>query len=178
MAEPNHRVTIVVAIIGAVATLGAALIANWDKVFTRAPQAATRAEPVAETPVQAAPPADPVQTAPPDPVQLIPPADPNPRIAGVWRDSLYPNNGSKIVQDGSAFQFTRWGVLDNGVGFESAGSGTLDGRQVASRYIAKYQTGASSSGQCSGSVSMDSRRIELSCSDSLLGIFSSVSIRE
>ena len=35
MAELNPRVAIIVAIIGIVGTLGAALIANWDKIFQR-----------------------------------------------------------------------------------------------------------------------------------------------
>ncbi len=174
MAEPSHRVTIIVAILGLVGTLGAALISNWDKIFPRVPRATTTTEPAAGTSVQAAPPAAP-PTAPPP---LAHSADLALRITGVWRDSMYPSNLTEITQDGRDFRFRRRGVLPNGVGFESVGTGTLVGRQVRSQYTATYKTGATSSGRCSGAVSMDSRQIELSCSDTLLGSFASISIRE
>lgn len=69
-------------------------------------------------------------------------------------------------------------MLPNGVRFESAGSGTLQGRRIFSRYTAKYQNGASSSGECAGTVSPDAARIDMACTDTLLGSFSSVSARE
>jgi hypothetical protein len=161
MAEPNHRTAIVVAVLGVVGTLGAALIANWDKIFPHNSPDSDNIKPVVVKPVLTTPPIDSV-----------------PRIAGVWRDSANPNNISKISQDGSSFQFSRSGILPNGVLFESTGTGALVGRQIESQYIAKYSTGASSSGQCSGSLSSDDTRIELRCSDSLLGIFAGASIRQ
>ncbi len=36
-AQSNHRLAIVIAVIGLVGTIGAALLGNWDKIFRRAP---------------------------------------------------------------------------------------------------------------------------------------------
>jgi hypothetical protein len=99
-------------------------------------------------------------------------------IAGVWRDGEYPDNGSQITQDGTNFRFTRWGVLPNGVRFESSGSGTIAGQHYTSRYSARYQSGATSAGDCSGTVSPDGLRIALNCRDSLLGTFPLTAIRQ
>lgn len=48
--QSNHRVPIAIAIIGVVGTLGAALIANWDKIFPPPPQPVSTVAP-AVTPV-------------------------------------------------------------------------------------------------------------------------------
>ena len=37
MSQTSHRVAIVVAVIGVIGTIGAALIGNWDKIFQRPP---------------------------------------------------------------------------------------------------------------------------------------------
>jgi len=162
MADPSHRVAITVAIIGFAGTLGAALLSNWDKIFSRAPQPSVVNEQRSN------------QT---NPIEA-PSADPTPNISGAWRDSDNPGNRTKVSQVASRFAFTRWGTLPNGVRFESSGTGSLVGSRVMSRYTARYQSGQISSGECNGSVSSDAMRIEQSCSDSLLGTFTSIADRE
>ena len=99
-------------------------------------------------------------------------------IGGVWRDGEYPNNGSQITQDGTSFRFTRWGVLPNGIRFESSGGGTIAGQHYTSSYSARYQSGATSEGDCSGTVSPDGLRMALNCRDSLFGTFPLTAIRQ
>lgn len=163
MADPSHRVTITVAIIGLVGTLGAALFSNWDKIFTRAPQ------PPVEDHQLPKPPKDPIET---------PSADPTPNISGKWSDSDNPGNGTKVSQTDSTFAFTRWGTLPNGVRFESSGTGSLVGSRLTSQYAATYESGKISSGKCNGSVSPDATRIEQTCSDSWLGAFTTIAERQ
>jgi hypothetical protein len=162
MADPSHRVAITVAIIGLAGTLGAALLSNWDKIFSRAPQPKVVDEELYEklNPVEA------------------PAADPVPNISGIWRDSDNPDNGTEVSQVGSRFSFTRSGSLSNGVQFASSGTGSLVGNRLMSRYTAKYLPGKISSGTCNGSVSADATRIQQSCSDSFLGVFTTIAERE
>jgi hypothetical protein len=101
-----------------------------------------------------------------------------PQIGGVWRDVEYPGNRSRITQRGSTFQFSRWGTLADGTPFTSTGSGTLAAQSLASSYRATYQSGATSTGDCSGMVSPDGGRISLTCTDSLLRAISVSSIRQ
>lgn len=162
MADPSHRVAITVAIIGLAGTLGASLIANWDKLFSRSSQPLVVNKQLSDMTYSVE----------------APSADPIPNITGVWRDSTNPANGSKVSQDGRTFAFSRWGTLQNGVRFESSGTGSLVGSRIMSRYTAKYQSGHISSGECNGSVSQDATRTELNCSDSLLGSFTSIADRE
>ena len=161
MAEPNHRVTIVVAVIGVIGTLGAAFIGNWDKIFppgpTSNPQIAS------------------AQTAK---IELRSEAEVTTNIGGAWRDSNYPINGTRITQDGNAFHFTRWGVLPNGTPFESSGSGTIVGQRLTSNYNARYKSGVMSAGGCSGTVALNGKHMELNCTDSLLGTFPGDAIRQ
>lgn len=162
MADPSHRVAIKVAVIGLAGTLGAALLSNWDKIFSRAPQPKVVEEQFLNKP---------------NPIEA-PSADPSPDISGVWRDSDNPGNRTKVSQVDSRFSFTRWGTLPNGVRFESSGTGSLVGSLLMSRYTARYQSGQVSSGECNGFVSSDATRIEQSCSDSLLRTFTSIADRE
>jgi hypothetical protein len=153
MLQSNQRIAIVVAVIGVIGSLGAAFVANWDKFFVPSPQ-------------------------PPPKIDSRSPAESIPNLSGLWRDSNDPNNGSQISQDGNRVHFTRWGVLPNGMRFESSGSGVITGHGFTSNYNAKYQSGATSTGDCSGTVSPDGTRMELNCSDSLLGAFSGTAIRQ
>ncbi len=118
---------------------------------------------------------DSLRTTRPEP---RPRAEPIMNIGGVWRDSNYPSNGSQITQEGNSFYFKRWGVLPDGTPFESSGSGTITARRFTSYYNARYQFGATSAGDCSGSVSPDGMRMEVNCRDSLLGIFTTTAIRQ
>ena len=96
-----------------------------------------------------------------------------PYIGGLWSDRDHPNNISQVDQDGPGFRFTRRGVLPNGIQYESSGSGTIIvGQRHTSSYSARYNSGAKSTGNCSGVVSADGQSIESSCKDSLLGTFS------
>ena len=154
MAESNYRVAIVVAVIGVIGTLGAAFIGNWDKIFAPSPKSSPKIDSAQTTRVEPRPPAEAI-----------------PNIGGVWRDSNYPINGTRITQDGNMFHFTRWGVLPNGTTFESSGSGTIAGQRLTSNYNARYKSGATSEGGCSGTVALNGMHMELNCTDSLLGTF-------
>ena len=153
MLRSNQRIAIVVAVIGVIGSLGAAFIANWDKFFGPSPQ-------------------------PPPKIDSPSPTDSIPNLGGLWLDSNNPSNSSQISQDGSSVHFTRWGVLPNGIRFESSGSGVITRHGFTSSYNAKYQSGATSTGDCSGTLSSDGKRMELNCSDSLLGAFSVAAIRQ
>ncbi len=161
MPETNHRIAIVVAVIGVIGTLGTALIGNWDKMFP---------------PPQPTPPI--MVTPQPTRAESQSTAEPIPNIVGVWRDSNYPSNGSRITQDGNSFHLTSWGVLPNGIRFESSGSGTITGQRLTSKYTSRYQTGAESVGDCSGTVSPDGKRMDVNCKDSLVGVFPLTSVRQ
>jgi hypothetical protein len=100
MPESSQRIAIVVAVIGVIGTLGAALIGNWDKIVAPSPQRPPKIDSPQNTRSEPRPPAETV-----------------PNIGGVWRDSDSPSNGSQITQDGDRFHFTRWGVLPNGTRF-------------------------------------------------------------
>jgi hypothetical protein len=132
MADPSHRVAITVAVIGVVGSLGAALIAKSDKLSALAPQPPGNAGLALGAPSQNA----------------VSAGDSTLQISGNWRDGQYPGTGARLTQDGHALHFTRWGTLPNGVRFESSGSGTFLGNHISSRYVAKYQTGANSTGEC------------------------------
>jgi hypothetical protein len=184
MADSGYRNTIIVALIGVIGTLGAALIGNWDKIFAPARPApgesrpAPDARPVAQSESTAS--VEPTRPARPEPRAAAPPA-PVPSsasIGGVWRDSDNPANGSQVVVEGNAFRFTRWGVLPNGVRFDAQGNGTLSGHRFSSTYRARYQSGDTSTGACSGAVSADGARMDMSCRDSLLGSFPVTALRQ
>lgn len=160
MPDQSYRVPIIVAVIGVLGTLGAALIANWDKLFGHATQAAVPTASIAASPL-----------TPVAPVVVTS------SLAGTWIDAVNPGIISTIAQEGNALRFTRIGSLPNGVAFESNGTGTVSGQQVSTQYVAKYQTGITSSGQCAGSVLEQATTIDLRCTDSLLGSFQSTSVR-
>lgn len=185
MAESGHRGAIVVAAIGVVGTLGAAVIGNWDKIFPPDGRLgpANESRPANDSrPAPRSEPAPPVEPARPARAESRAAAVPVPAapsgISGTWRDSDNPANGSQVTVEGNAFRFTRWGVLPNGVRFEAQGSGTLDGHRFSSTYKARYQSGDTSAGACSGGVSADGLRMEMSCRDSLLGTFPVTALRQ
>jgi hypothetical protein len=101
-----------------------------------------------------------------------------PSIAGSWRDPNVPSNGSRITQEGNSFQFNGWGVLPNGIPFMSSGSGTVTGLNITTTYTTRYQNGWVSNGQCMGTASLDGSRMTLTCTDSILGTFVSLGVRE
>ena len=185
MPESSQRIAIVVAVIGVIGTLGAALISNWDKIFAPSPQSARKIDSPQTKQIEPQPPAEPTPRSPrkidsPQARQTEPRprAEPISNISGLWRDSDYPSNTSQITQDGNSFHFRRSGVLPNGIRFESSGSGTITGQRFTSNYNARYQSGATSVGDCSGTVSPDRMRLELTCRDSLVGAFPVTAIRQ
>lgn len=176
MGDSASRPIVVAALIGLVGTLGAALIANWNNFApaARVPQ-----------PVQETRPARPDAAPTPGALGSATPRDrpekreaPDvPDIAGVWVDTGRPVNRSEISQEGRDFTFTRQGVLPDGQRFESRGSGRLKGTEVTARYTARYGSGVTSTGSCSGTASSNGMRMELTCEDSLLGTFTGSSSR-
>lgn len=165
MSESSSRVAIVVALITGAGTLGAALIGNWDKFFGSPPVAAPAPGP---TP------------APLPSGATLAPVSQGLDLSGLWFDTASPGTAATVTQQGDRLQFLRRGVLANGVGFESRGTGTLAGRQVTLLYQAHYQDGSASQGQCTGQVSVagDAAQMHLRCSDTLLGVFDSSSVRQ
>jgi hypothetical protein len=99
-------------------------------------------------------------------------------IAGTWRDVNYAGVIDQVMQEGRNLSLRRWGVLPNGIGFESSGEGTIDGTRISHRYSTRYQTGAVSTGSCTGSAAADGSRIEMTCVDSLLGTIPVNTIRQ
>lgn len=187
MDSGSYRAAIITTAITVAGTLGAALIAHWDKVFGP-PKAPVVASP-ASVPAGPAGPADPVQSNraehQPVPVETQPERAPSqaapaqaPSIAGTWRDTDNPGTSTVIAQDGSRFQLTRWGMLEDGTRFESRGTGTLSGQRVALTYQVRYESGAASMGDCSGSVSANGGHMDLACRDSLLGAFAGALVRQ
>jgi hypothetical protein len=192
MPEQSSRITIVVALITLAGTLGAALIANWDKLFPRSQAAVAPAPAPAPSPTPTAtavPSPAPAPAPTPAPAPKAPPAAADterstahapprgPSIAGSWRNAAYPGIVLNITQQGNQIRFTQTGVLSNGVGFESAGAGVVEGSQIALQYLARYNNGQASSGQCQGTLTDAEESMDLFCSDSLLGNFESVSVR-
>ncbi len=165
MSEQSNQVAITVAIIGVVGSLGAAAISNWDKI----------AQPRLPLPPDHRDGSESVKTPPPPPP---PPPTPTPNLSGVWRDSVNPGNGSRVVQQGQTFTFQGWGTLPNGVGFQSTGTGSVDADRVSFVHKAQYQTGETSTGGCDGSVTSDASTITMSCTDTRIGAFPSRMYRQ
>jgi hypothetical protein len=92
-------------------------------------------------------------------------------ISGDWHDPTWGAR-STVVQDGTSYRFTAWGVSCRG-SFQSAGAGTITGTHVEST----YQSTTPSVGQCKGTVSTDGRRMTSTCFDSVCGQFVTTGIR-
>ena len=194
--ESSSRNTIIVAVLGLVGTLGAALIANWDKIFGKpaVPQETVRQAEVAQRETPRDPPdrvsdrdatrdrAEPVAPESVDKdVQADVPAQKAPArasrtpkmlpVTGNWQDLNYPGIQTHFEQRGDQFEFVRFGTLPDGLAFRTQGAGRLNGTQVESRYAAQYANGSYSQGVCAGSITAQGRQMELQCSDSVLGSF-------
>lgn len=172
MAQSTPSVAIVVAIIGLAGTIGATLIANWDKLFMPRDSPAQRDGLVRPEPSPVVLAITPGTQPKPAPVAAVL------NLTGTWRDVNFPGVVGEIRQSGREFQFVRRGVLANGVGFESSGTGTVDGPSYKSNYNARYQTGDLSRGSCTGVISAGGSRLDLTCTDSLLGQFAVEAARQ
>src|SRR5262245_30801022 len=87
-----------------------------------------------------------------------PPPTPAEAVSETWRDVDQPGNVSYITRRGDSFTFTRRGILPNGFPFESSGTGRYDGQRVSTEYLARYASGFTSQGTCTGTVSADGTR--------------------
>jgi hypothetical protein len=128
------KTQIMVAFIGVTGVLGAALIANWEKIFGPEPP---RTEIVKG---EKAPPG----TVPPAVASKIGNAG-IPDISGIWHDQL--GQTYAYVQSGADYTYS-WSR--NGVPLGS-GSGRLEGRKFTGRF--QYANGAS--GTCAGDIEGD-----------------------
>lgn len=161
------RTQVLIALISVSGVLGAAVIANSDKLFGRpheAPPVATadQAPPVART-ADTSPAPGPMTEAhttraaptvrPPPPAAAKPDATPD--IAGAWRDA---DDGMRYVftQKGSDYSYR---AFDKGVDI-GGGEGTLSGRAFSHRF--KNNDGGE--GACQGEFAPDGRDASGRCS--------------
>ena len=193
--EPERRLLWLKGVGIATLVLIALVVVNWPSIMgvpaiesNFKPESAG-ASPVAAAPAPVAtarnPVAPPANSAPAaaNPVSAVPPAysAPSPtavNITGMWRDINYAGVIDQVMQDGRSLRLKRWGVLPNGIGFESTGEGTIDGTHISHRYSTRYQTGAVSTGSCTGTAAADGSRIEGTCIDSLLGTIPVITVRQ
>jgi len=151
----NYRPQILVALIGMAGVLGAAALANWDKLTGTRNAAPT----VAASPQPAAPSA---AGAVDNAVKAAPDTDAGPTLAalpdisGKWRsDDGY---SFVVTQDGRDYSFQQYAP---GGAWSDSGSGKLTGRKVAH----DFRTPDIAAGQCSGEVASDGQSISGNCHD-------------
>jgi hypothetical protein len=163
--EPKgHRTEILVAIISVSGVLGAALMANWDKLF---PQPALVAPGVATRAVEPG-------TEPLSPRTVPAPAAPSAAaldISGVWRD-VELGTTFQISQQGNSYSFA--GSHPN---FRTYGRGVISGHALESTYQNNYANGTILTGSCTGTVSRDGSQTASVCVDSMYGQRSSAVVR-
>ena len=123
---------IIVATIGVVGVIGAALFANWDKIFR--PQPSTPASAVVASPTDAVP--QPVKAADPA-AYTAAVAD----VAGAWHDD--DGYSYVIAQDGERFSYNQF---KDGAAV-GTGAGQIDGR----RLTYSFSSGADR-GSCRGEL--------------------------
>jgi hypothetical protein len=136
------RTAVMVALIGMAGVIGAALIANADKLFGERPHPVPSATTMATATITDARPG-PATVPPvaPDPGVAAAPPD----VSGVWFD----DDGTRFVfsQQGADYSFVQF-ADGRAVG---GGSGTLAGRAFSHRFRAERI----GEGSCSGSVAAD-----------------------
>lgn len=188
MEQRGQHIAIIVAVIGVIGTIGAALIQNWDKIAGRPPAATAPASSAAAGTQTAVAPAavEPAAVAPAtqtsayeeddaftDDVDVAEDVGPS-GLSGVWRE-LYPNAGNltHTTMNGNRFEFTTQGTA-LGLPFQARGTGTLHG----TRFESSYQSSLPSTGVCEGSVSAGGTRMNSVCFDSAYGRFEGASVRQ
>jgi hypothetical protein len=163
--KSNTTIQVLVAVLGLVGVLGGALIANWDKVFSRVEPQVAPVHDKSDSP-------KPSHSDPPHRSSIAtPPAVPGVNISGVWRD---PNVGTiyQVSQDGQSFRFS-----GSHATFESSGLGTIRGHILESSYQTRYRQGGISTGSCAGELSADGKQMVSRCADSLTGQWISLVVR-
>ncbi|AMK78458.1 MULTISPECIES: hypothetical protein [Methylomonas] len=170
MAESNHNPTIVAAIIGVIGSISVAIISNWDKLTGQQKIAdSTLTQPIAKT---AYPPLDKEKP------EVIPPT-PLIDISGDWYNPAAPTaGGTHIEQQNDSFQFQGWGMLAQGIGYTSKGSGNLIAQTLTYDYTAQYQNGWVSKGNCTGTVTPNGEKITATCTDTIMGTYVSAGVRQ
>lgn len=168
MSDSNHSTTIIVAVIGLIGSTVVALISNWDK-FSGAPKVPKA---VVSTPMLSVSPVINSEEV----ITYKKPSIIN--ISGNWGEPDTPTDGYSINQEGNLFQFSGWGMLPQGIGFKSTGSGTINGQKVTTTYITVYQNGWNARGSCSGNVSSNGSRMTSTCTDNVLGTFVMSGVRQ
>lgn len=148
----GSKTQIILGALTLIGVLGAAVIANWDKLF------------------QQNRPPTPIPTPMPSPTPPSPPPTAEINISGVWRDEW--GLTSRITQQGNTFKYTASGVACRG-SFQTSGSGTIKGNIVESGYQSTYSTG-----HCYGTVSSDGRQMTSTCADSACGQFQSSAVKQ
>lgn len=179
MSESSGKVTIIVAVISLVTSIVVALISNWDKLFpSSAPQTATMHSPgtSSEPAAQAASPvaSQPTTSGSAAGAASTPTSSDGAgtvSVAGQWHDPADPQLSNRIEQSGTSISFLRQGYLSNGVWVESRGNGIVQGSSISLQYRADYSTQDVSSGQCNGTVNSRGTRMDVYCTDSLMGGF-------
>jgi len=162
----SYKAQILVAVIGLVGVLGGALIANWDKLFSRQqviPPPSVSGKPSIPAPSSPNVPSR-SSVAPPAAVQRI-------NVTGVWRA---PTLGTiyQVSQEGGTFRFTA-----SNPRFDSSGRGTIRGHTFESMYETRYRIGGASAGNCSGELSTDGLQMTSYCTDSVNGTWISRVVR-
>jgi hypothetical protein len=77
-----------------------------------------------------------------------------PDISGTWFAADLATSNITVIQNGILFSFTGTAVAEDpplvGVRFDSSGTGHINGNSLELNYSAKFATGASVTGHCSG----------------------------
>ncbi|WP_020481536.1 hypothetical protein [Methylomonas sp. MK1] len=170
MAESNQNPAIAAAIIGVIGSISVAIITNWDKLTGQQKDAAS-------------PPAQQIVTATYPPIAKTTPAvvesSPVIDISGDWYNPAAPTaGGTHIDQQSDSFEFQGWGMLAQGIGYTSKGSGNLIAQTLTYDYTAQYQNGWVSKGNCTGTVTPNGAKITATCTDTIMGTYVSAGVRQ
>jgi hypothetical protein len=170
MAESNPNPAIAAAIIGVIGSISVAIITNWDKLTGQQKEAAS---PPAQQMVTANYP--PIAKTTPAVVESSPVID----ISGDWYNPAAPTaGGTHIDQQSDSFEFQAWGMLAQGIGYTSKGSGNLIAQTLIYDYTAQFQNGWVSKGNCTGTVTPNGAKITATCTDTIMGTYVSAGVRQ
>ncbi|OAI03707.1 hypothetical protein [Methylomonas methanica] len=170
MAESNQNPAIAAAIIGVIGSISVAIITNWDKLTGQ--QKTAESPPTQQIATAIYPPIDKTKPAV---VESLPVID----ISGDWYNPAAPTaGGTHIDQQSDSFEFQGWGILAQGIGYTSKGSGNLINQTLTYDYTAQYQNGWVSKGNCTGTVTPNGAKITATCTDTIMGTYVSAGVRQ
>jgi len=153
-ARSSSTVPIVVAVIGVLGTITAALIANWDKLSASRSAEPVHAEEAHQKDTDAALPASGGTVNPAAAATATAPVN----ISGTWKD---PDGYNYVIeQNGDRYHFKQYKA-----GAEvGAGDGHVDGRSLTHNFTAiDPATGAPFQGVCNAQLSEDARQMGGMC---------------